>query len=140
MTPVARRDPQLIPAGPAEKALYEAVTNRYEVIADFFREVAAKSGNQPATEKKAFYRFIEGDSIPRSRLDVYAEVLGGENASLYTRPVPTGRLPAKSVSASQLRRLVRAEVEAALVPLEQLLQRLLAQVPPESPRDAAGDP
>lgn len=137
---MARRDPQLIPAGPAEEALYEAVTKRYEVLADFFREVAVKSGNQPATEKKAFYRFIEGDSIPRARLDIYAEVLGGEDASQYARPVPTGRLPAKSVSASQLRRLVRAEVEAALVPLEQLLQLLLDRVPPESPGDAAGDP
>lgn len=119
---MARRDPNLTPAGPAEQALYDAVTERFPVLNDFYRAVAARTHYQLASERSAFYRYINGHSVPDGRLEIYADVLGDTDASAFERPA-TPRTP----SQTQFRQMLREELSKLLEPIEQLLQRLADQ-------------
>lgn len=91
----------------------------------------------PVSEK-TWRRWKAAGEIPTAALPAVAKVLGLEIRGHAPEPLDVG--PATEyLSPRELRQVVREEVEAALAPLELLLQRLLDQEPPESQEgDAEG--
>lgn len=78
MPPVAFQE-AVKPAGERERALDALVRDRFgNNVTEFARRVAAKRGNQMASEKSAYYRILRGADgrLVRERLKTYAEVLG----------------------------------------------------------------
>ena len=65
------------PAGEPERRLHEAVEQSYPSTAEFYKAVAKERGSEVATEKRAYYRIVNGDVGAKSarRIRTYAKLL-----------------------------------------------------------------
>lgn len=120
MPPVARSKPAT-PVSERERELDKLVDEKFASnIAAFSRAVAARTQREPTTEKKAYYRIINGESgdLLEWRLGHYAAVLDVDPKSLleqWEEPAATdeaapSELPL-NLSTRQLRDALQALIE-----------------------------
>ncbi len=115
------------PAGDRERALRDLVDAKFGNTTEFFREVAKRTKLEVASEKKAYYRIIEGlsGSKVKWRLRQYATVLGVNQATF----IQAWEADEEAADESGLPlRLSPREVRDALVKLQAQVGRLERQV------------